>query len=774
MDRESLEAETSAQKRKKIDARFILSHLALFCLSLLLARAEVNALSPFLFAFFFACLYAGFDEKLISVFTLTAAVLSEVSVSSFYTALTVVAVGLVVYYFHRFFRRRFRLFTLFFAYMVSLVCYIYYHHSEAGDLISYLVLGLVSLYVFVRVLQVCRVRKNCFRLTLDESICFLFLTALLGMGMSQIYLAGCALWRLVLMLVVLILLAVGSPQLTFSVSLAFSLGVAISTQTLFPVAEFALLTLLGSVFAYPQKGKMVFMVMLSDVFIQYFFFSRTWDMFYQLAPVLVACLVFLILPNRQLNALTDFVYVKKSELSSRNLVNSTRKNIRSRMSELSNVFLDMKQIHLNMVKKQLSKEELVAMLTRECLSVCCRDCLEKSRCTRGLGTDNQSGLATLIETAVTKGKITLLDIPSGMTNRCGKLNNLISVINRMTDEYRQYKSMLDDVNNVKILLAEQMGAVSRLLLDVGQEIDSNVVFDLARENKIISRLLANNFECREVLLYNEKDADTSAILILKANPSLNYPLLEKVVSDCLKLSMQTASVLPVENGDYTSVTLRKKSKYDCVFGLSSCNKSGNAECGDSHSIIRLSHNRFLLALCDGMGSGQSAHRMSAITLGLIEDFYKVGFDNDIVLESVNKLLAINNQEDYSTLDICLVDLDRQIADFIKVGAPYGLIKRETAVECVEGGALPIGALDSISPSVHKTTLSTKDIVIMATDGVMDAFADREDMIEYVSKISTNNPQTIAESLLNEALRLNDMTAKDDMTVLVARTYLKNL
>jgi hypothetical protein len=44
-------------------------------------------------------------------------------------------------------------------------------------------------------------------------------------------------------------------------------------------------------------------------------------------------------------------------------------------------------------------------------------------------------------------------------------------------------------------MAEQMGAVSRLLLDVGDEIDTNVRFDIARENKIISKLLSQNVQC---------------------------------------------------------------------------------------------------------------------------------------------------------------------------------------------------------------------------------------------------------------------------------------
>ena len=332
--------------------------------------------------------------------------------------------------------------------------------------------------------------------------------------------------------------------------------------------------------------------------------------------------------------------------------------------------------------------------------------MEKNRCTRSIGIDNQSNMESLIEIVLKKGKVSLLDIPAGLTNRCGKINNLIGQVNRLADEYKQYKGMVQDVNNVKYLLADQMGAVSHLLLDIGDEIDTNVTFDIARENKIISRLLNHNVECKEVLLYTEKNHDMNAMLVIK-NGEKEIDLIEKVLTEVIKEPMQIASIKPMEETGFNSITLRKKSKYDCAFGLASCCKAGNTECGDCHSIIRLNRDKFLLALCDGMGAGKSAHQMSAMTLSLIENFYKVGFDNDIVLESVNKLLAINNQENYSTLDVCLLDLQNEYADFIKVGAPFGLIKHNTNLEVVEGGALPIGALDNINPSIYKTTITTR-------------------------------------------------------------------
>jgi len=759
-------------KIKKIYKNNLINYCLFFLICLVFANAKVGELNPFLYAFFFAGLYVGINEKIFSIFALGASLLVMPTLQNFFITLTIVAVGVVVLYIHKLFKKSYYLPTNILTYIVSLVTFIYYNLTNIKFIVAYIILGVITLFVCVVVLQVVFIRKNCLKLTLDESICFMFFLTLIGLGLSNVYIYEFSIFNLFLSLVVFVSVAISNPTLTYCLVLSLSFGAALNNFSLLPVAEFMIVAMLASMFSMPHKLKIVLVSIVGNVVIQYLFVVQNFSLFYHTLPLILAGLAFISIPNKFLQNLSNLVYVKKSELSSRSVINTTRKNLRKRMSELSNVFLDMKQIHLNMVKKEMSKEEYISMLNREIMCSCCKQCLDKNRCTRSLGTDNKSDLQMLLEISINKGKITLLDIPASLSNRCAKVNQLIALVNRLSDEYKQYRRIIEDVNNVKILLADQMGAVSSLLLDIGKEIDTNVKFDVANENKIISKLLSNNVFCKEVLIYNEKNKNVTVELIAK-NKNLNNAILEKIVSQTLKLPMAITKVLPLEETDLNSITLTKKSKYDCVFGLSSCNKSGEIECGDCHSIIRLNKNKFLLALCDGMGSGKNAHVMSAITLGLIENFYKVGFDNEIIVESVNKLLAVNNQESYSTLDVCVLDLDKCVADFIKVGAPFGVLKRESSIEIVKGGALPIGALDSITPVISKSVITIKDIIILATDGITDAFETEENLVEYISKLATNNPQTIADAILNEALHLNNMRAKDDMTVLVARTYLKN-
>ena len=755
---------------KNLNTKAILKYTFLFFICLVFANAKVGSLSPFLYAFFFALIFVGIDEKLSATFCLSSAFIVLPTLETFYTALTVIFVGLVCFYIHKLVKKRISLIALFFCFVLSLATYVYYNLFNYKHLIFYILLGIVCLFVFIVVMQILLIRKNCFKLTLDESICFLFTLAVVGLGLCNIYVFNFSVFKFFIITAILICVAIGHIPLTYVVVISLSFGASIFSFELYYIAQYVILAMLASVFALPQKYKISLMVLVGDFAVQMIFIETATTIFAFL-PTIFSIILFLCLPNKWLNNLSNIVYIKKSELSSRNLINLTRKNIRKRMSELSNVFWEMKNLHMNMLKKQLTQEELNSIMLKEIGLTCCKNCIDKNRCTRSLGTSNKSNLEEVVSCAINKGKLTLLDIPSSLSNRCTNVNVLIGTINRLIQEYKQYNNINNNINNLKLLLADQMGAVSNLLLTLGDEIDTNVKFDIAKENKIINKLLSHNIQCKEVLLYNEKNDNLSAVIIVKAENVYN-PVIEKIVGEQLKAKMIIEKIIPIEEGNFCSVHLTKKPKYDCMFGLSSCNKSGNELCGDCHSIIRLNKSRFLLALCDGMGAGTEAHKISAITLGLIENFYKAGFDNEIILESVNKLLSVNNQENYSTLDLCLIDLDRQLADFIKVGSPCSVIKKDFNTEIVEGGSLPIGALDSITPSIFKTTISTKDIVIMATDGIVDAFLSNDNLTEFIGKLASTNPQTIADTILAEALRLNNMSAKDDMTVLVARTYLK--
>lgn len=752
----------------------VAKYVCIFLLLLVLANATLDgAISPFAFAMLFALMWCNQNVLILAVCYMASMLAVNPTFDYVIMAGCTVGVLLMFYCLHKIVRKPMNVWLVGVYALLSQAVYIYDQISGAQytNAVIYVLFGLIFLYACINVLQVLFIRGMYYKFTLDESICAFMIAVVIAMGLAPVVAYEIELGKIVAVFCVLFLLSIGKQSLAIKVALAFGLGIALQTGQMYSLANLSLLTLCAGMFTMPNRVKSCVAVVLADLAMGLYFVAFDYATCLTALSSCVACVLFLTLPSHWIYTVSDRFYITENEISMRNVINITRKNIHKRMHYLSEIFDEMKQIHLAMCKSALTKSQVVAMLTNEIVQNMCGDCMDKNKCLRSFD-GGKNCINNLIDIALKKGKITLLDLPSALTSRCNRVTNLVSKVNQIVSQYSQYSGMLNNVNNVKTLLAEQMGAVSKLLLDIGDEVDKNITYDTDMESKIMNKLLAENIVCSEVVLYKEKYDTIDAMLVVKGENSYS-PVIPRVVSEVCKCGMRVDNITPTENMDFMSVQLTKANKYDIVFGMASKTKASSDVSGDCHSLLRLGNNKFLLALCDGMGSGQKAENMSALTLGLIENFYKAGFDNELILDSVNKLLAINEQESYSALDICVIDLENEIADFIKLGAPYGIIKHVDSVEKISGGALPIGILESVAPTVHKSVISTQDIIIMATDGITDSFENIDNFIDFVNGTQAINPQTLAQLIVDEATRRNANSAKDDMTVLVARTYLKN-
>jgi stage II sporulation protein E len=224
--------------------------------------------------------------------------------------------------------------------------------------------------------------------------------------------------------------------------------------------------------------------------------------------------------------------------------------------------------------------------------------------------------------------------------------------------------------------------------------------------------------------------------------------------------------------DKCYLSFRKSADYEAVFGIANTKKDGSEISGDTHAVSRIENDKFLVALSDGMGSGKNAESVSSASLSLIESFYKAGLNSTLILNTVNRLLSINTEDSFSALDITVIDLKTCTADFIKYGSPYGFIINENGIKIIEGNSLPLGIIEELKPSVATTKLDGGDMVLLMSDGVSDAFGSSGEVIDFLRTVPAKNPQTLADEILNHAVKLNGGQKKDDMTALAIRVYKK--
>lgn len=758
-------------KKNKINKINLIKYFLIFIIFLVLTNAKGYSVSPFSVGALFALMWCGLYLPMIASEYLLANIILMNGVADIYSAITTVFILMLVYFIHKRIKKPMNVVLVGVYTLLSQVVSIYYIFNIGGwlDSIIFAVVTIVFLYISIAVFQLFVLRGGIYKLTLDEGVCAVAFICALSFGIAQIYVWGCPIYKFIGVLAVLLCVGCDRRAESVIVGISIGLGVSVVCGQLGCVGEMAIISIVANMFGGLHKYKTSITVLLVGVIIQLYFVGMEYDVVYSILPIAFAVTGYLIFANIGFKKMYSN-NLRNSELSTRNVIGCARRKIKRRMDELSDVFAQMKQIHLKMIQQEFTKEQLSSLISKEILNTICADCKNRNNCYRE-SLSNKSSVEILVDIAIKKGKATILDLPATISQKCGMINILIGKINRLIEEFEDKATLLKDVNQVKFLLAEHTGAVSQLLLNLSQDLDRDISFDTEMQSKIINDLLSKNIICEEVLIFSEKGDNVSVVAIIKGDGAYN-PVVEKVVSRAINLPMVVVGVEPTEINGYYSVTLSRACRRDVVFGITSRTKTGSTNSGDSHSLIRLGSNKYLLALCDGMGSGERAREMSALTMVLVESFYKAGFDDGFVLNNINKLLAVKNQENFSTLDLCVLDLDKGAIDFIKLGATYGIIKREHNVERVESGTLPLGVLGEVKPNISRFAINNKDMIVMVTDGITDAFNDYQEFADFVNAIASTNPQVVAQTILDEAVAQYGGVAKDDMTVLVARTFLK--
>lgn len=628
-------------------------------------------------------------------------------------------------------------------------------------------LGVLFCFACINVFEAIIIRGFSNKLTSLEIVCLFAIIGAVCGGLSAITVRGFSFLKLFMCLVVLFFAFCGTPLLTLLVASIGALGAMISTNNPIYFAPFIIWALAALLFKKRQKIFMVLAVLASELLIGFYFQLYAAFDVVAVLPVLCACGLFLLCPRKVLGEISTIFNLSKDRLAMKNVANRSREIMRRRLANLGEVFNEMNLVYRNLIKQGMTLEQVKEVLQTEIAEKICSFCPERNHCHRTHAQSTRQVFDQLIQISYEKGRCTVLDIPSYLTARCKQTAAILGSINALTAQYKKYMSMTQDVDTSKLIIADQLLGVSKIMGSLCADMEQNISFDTARENKILDELTYFNIICIDAVVF-EKDIHTFVASVVVKAEDAEKPRIADVVSKVCGKKMAVFESFDSTRPGYVVLNLKTAPKYDCLFGVCQRTKNGSKVSGDTYSITKLDSDRLLFAISDGMGSGEAAERTSELSITLIENFYKAGFDNELILSTVNKLLALHKQDIFSAIDLCVLDQRSGIADFVKMAAPASYILGENACTRVESGALPVGVVEDCKPLCSKNCVSAKDFVILLSDGVADSFASEEELVATIKGIHTKNPQAFAEELISLAIACNNGYAVDDMTAIVIK------
>lgn len=361
------------------------------------------------------------------------------------------------------------------------------------------------------------------------------------------------------------------------------------------------------------------------------------------------------------------------------------------------------------------------------------------------------------------------------------LTDIIKIINRTL-------KMLQ-IENVKV---EESKKTKKVVKKIQQEISKTLE---NTTNSILTKK-ENKFEKKEKELqtiFSGKDIPVKNVSIRKINNGkfivdlemsvLDNSLREKSkitnISDIISKFLGSRMTFQkdrrnIDKNEYVQ-TYSSEDKFIMQVGSSKISKDDSKLSGDSNLQMRLDDGKYILAISDGMGTGELARENSRIVVKKLKSLLESGFDKEETLALINNSLSLKAEEDeYATLDICVLDLFSGNMSVIKNGACNTYIKNKKNISVIKSSEMPIGLGMDIALKEKSIPVSDGDIILMCSDGLLESKDEvKKDWIEeFLKNSNTNNVQKISDMILAEAIDNNYGIAEDDITVIVAKIMKK--
>ncbi len=327
------------------------------------------------------------------------------------------------------------------------------------------------------------------------------------------------------------------------------------------------------------------------------------------------------------------------------------------------------------------------------------------------------------------------------------------------------------------VIAEQMYEVGKIMETLSENLPKIQKIPPAIREEIARELKGMRVKLEKLAFYERHDGRLEIYMSGRTSRGRCVTVrevelsLSKLLNRKMQVSEECRKVFPRDAEEFV---FREEARLRIETGISRVSGKNETFSGDTFSCMELPGGEFLMALSDGMGSGQAAYEESEKVIELLEEMAEAGFSETASVKLINSLyISSEGNKSFTTADITLLNLYQKTAGFIKCGASTTYLYQNGILVRIEGEALPIGIMGGMEPYMANAMVTSGDYVIMMTDGVSDSYAKEPQVLDEILKELLDRrcgAKEASEWILEQAIEEWGGEPQDDMSVLVGKIY----
>lgn len=505
-----------------------------------------------------------------------------------------------------------------------------------------------------------------------------------------------------------------------------------------------------------------------------FYVNGSSQVLINLYEILLAGGVFLMIPKRKLKQLKTGILMlldRKSDRENAN-IDSFKDITFKRLNRISDAF-SVLSVSMQKVgnKQRIMDDDDQEMLLHNIKTRVCGKCTHCEKC-KEKEPETDEMIRKLILMTEKRGWVEQYDVPLYFKNRCLDAERLVLECNKVFELYRVNQVWENRIAENRRLISGQLENISGVVKSFADELLENYSFEEETEQKLITVLDGLGIRVENVRVVSDFNNRLSVSLNVM-ECSGNHVCKRQINTVLKKITGKNFSA--VSSGcdkERCRLKLKEQENFGASVGVARIRPNNEEKFGDSYAIIRPDGGKIVVALSDGMGTGERAAKESGETVTLLEHLLMAGIDREAAIKLINSVLILKSyDESFATLDILIADLYTGEGEFVKTGGASSYVCREKQVARISTSALPTGIIGEMETANRKIILQHGDAVLLASDGLTDVCRDDKWIKDTLILCEYKSAQETADIIMKEALR-RVLHCKDDMTAIVIKFFEK--